>query len=130
MVPSTRKLLTASGQELRIVGSFFTLIKIQGRQHKAHFSVIDGVNQECIIGNDIMQQMGVTIDLSKKKIMVPTKKDAPKEVRAIVSKAVTIPPRSIRVVKFKVDNVEPGSCCVVEKETCCENSDSDFDFCV
>ena len=116
LVPTTRRLLTASGQELEIMGTWRTTIQFKRRLVTTALSVIKGVSQDCIIGNDIMQKANVVLDMAKRKIKYKESEEVEQEGEiAKLSKRVTVPPRSIRKVRIRVENVKPGACCVVEQ---------------
>ena len=120
LLPSMRRLQTASGQELTIKGILRAPMRLGNQIIMADLSVVKGVTQDCIIGNDIMCEAGVTIDMKRKKILFPKKNAPPREWVGTLKKRTLIPPLSTKIVKINIkgnpqEKNENAVCCLLER---------------
>ena len=120
---STKRLINASGKEMDLRGSIMARVSIGPCTKTCQFSVINGVRQECIVGNDIMQSIGVVLDLGKRKISygsVDSKQSVPRNkgvFTAYVAKNVKIQPLTTRTVRLITEKSVPeGTMMLMEEE--------------
>ena len=65
------KLVGASGETLKTHGKTVLIVSIADRTIDFPFYVVDGLKTDVILGNDIMKEMGLTIDLGLEIVKTP-----------------------------------------------------------
>ena len=65
-----QKLKTANGTEIKVIGQASLEYEIASKKMWHPTVIVEGLNNPCIIGADFMEQHGITIDFSRKKIVV------------------------------------------------------------
>ena len=63
-------LQTASGQRLKNFGTVVLEMKIAGFSHPFKFQIVEGLKNDCLLGNDFLSEFGVQLDFGQKTMNV------------------------------------------------------------
>ena len=116
------KLVGASGETLKTHGKTVLIVSIADRTIDFPFYVVDGLKTDVILGNDIMKEMGLTIDLGLEIVKTPLgnwvpidiyKPEKDKILPVKVVQETVIPANTACLVKTEIpclDNNNKTSC--------------------
>ncbi len=109
-------LRTVTGETAPIEGKARLQLKI-GSTTVSHDMWVANIQDECIVGLDLLEPLGCLVDLSESVLQIgeeeialqkPDKRPVPKCYRVVLETSVTLPPRSESVVPARVEKPQAG----------------------
>ncbi|MGH2613063.1 MAG: hypothetical protein ACRDFB_08475 [Rhabdochlamydiaceae bacterium] len=104
------RLVGAGGEDLGSIGRLIATVTIGDQTIKFSFIVADGIKADIILGNDVMKELGLKIDLDNEVIKTMSGYSVPidiykpregKEDEVLVKKQIIIPPRTACLAEVK-----------------------------